>query len=436
MNYVPNTTQEQKDMLAALGMQDFMDLYQSVPDEVLLKQPLGLSEGLPEIELIDKMTALANKNKVYTSIFRGAGAYKHHIPAVVDTLSARGEFVTAYTPYQAELSQGILQGIFEYQTMICEITGMDASNASVYDGATAAGEAALMVKDRKRHKVLVSQTANAQVVETMKTYAIPAGIEIVAVPEKDGLTDVDALKNLLDEQTAGVYVQQPNYYGLLEDMQTISVATREVGAKLIAGVAPISLGLINSPAEYDADIVVGDGQALGIPLSFGGPGFGFMATTKANMRKLPGRIVGQTTDKDGKRAFVLTLQAREQHIRREKASSNICSNQAWCALRGAMYMSIIGKEGFKEVAAHCYANAHYLADCLAAIGFTRVHAGEFYHEFATTCPVDYKTLETALQEKGILAGLPLEDGSLLWCATELNSKEKIDALIAAMKEVR
>lgn len=436
MKYVPNTTQEQKDMLASLGMQDFMDLYQSVPAAVLLKEPLGLPEALSEIALVEKMTDLAGKNKVYKSIFRGAGAYRHHIPAVVDTLSSRGEFVTAYTPYQAELSQGILQGIFEYQTMICEITGMDASNASVYDGATAAGEAALMVKDRKRHKVLVSNTVNAQVIDTMRTYAVPVGIEIVEVPEKNGVTDMSALKTLLDGQTAGVYIQEPNYYGLLEDMQAISTMAHEAGAKLIAGVVPVSLGLIHSPAEYGADIVVGDGQALGIPLSFGGPGFGFMATTKANMRKLPGRIVGQTTDKEGKRAFVLTLQAREQHIRREKASSNICSNQAWCALRGAMYMSVIGKEGYKEVAAHCYANAHYLADCLAEIGFTRVHEGEFYHEFVTNCPVEYSVLEAALNKKDILAGLPLSDGTLLWCTTELNSKEKIDELIAAMKEVR
>lgn len=435
MKYVPNTTQEQKDMLATLGMQGFLDLYSGIPSEVLLSNLLDLPEGLSEIELTEKMMGIASKNKVYKNIFRGAGAYKHHIPAVVDTLSSRGEFLTAYTPYQAELSQGILQGIFEYQTMICEITGMDASNASVYDGATAAGEATLMVKDRKRHKVLVSKTTNAQVLDTMKTYAIPTGMEVIEVPEKEGLTDIEALQALLDDQTAGVYVQQPNYYGLVEDMASIAEAAHGAGAKFIAGVAPISLGLLQSPAEYGADVVVGDGQALGIPLSFGGPGFGFMATTKANMRKLPGRIVGQTTDKDGKRAFVLTLQAREQHIRREKASSNICSNQAWCALKGAMYMSTVGKEGFKEVAAHCYANAHYLADCLAGVGFEQVHKAEFYHEFVTTCPMDYLVLEAALNKRDILAGLPLADGTLLWCATELNSKDKIDALIAAIKEV-
>jgi glycine cleavage system pyridoxal-binding protein P len=435
MSYIPGTKEEQQEMLKAIGYDAFSDLYASIPEEILLKEPLALKEGLSELELLEEMHRLAEKNKVFKTVLRGAGAYKHYIPATVDALSSRGEFLTAYTPYQAELSQGILQNIFEYQTMICEITGMDVANASVYDGATAAGEAALMVKDRKRHKLLVSSAADPIVISTIKTYAIPAGIEVEMIPMQNGITDYEKLKEQLNDSIAGVYLAQPNYYGSLEDMTLVAELTHAVGAKFIAGVNPISLGMIAPPGEYGADIAVGDGQPLGIPLSFGGPGFGFMATTKAMMRKLPGRIVGETTDHHGKRAFVLTLQAREQHIRREKASSNICSNQAWCALRGAIYLSTVGKEGFGEVAMACYENAHALQEALSSLGFSLINHTPFFHEFVTSSPVPASELEKALMKKGILAGLPLADNNILWCATELIREKEIAEIVAAIEGV-
>ncbi len=435
MEYIPNTPSERKSMLHAIGMEHFEDLYSSVPEKVYLQRPLALGKGMPEMELVKKIHSISEKNKVYPVLFRGAGAYKHFIPAVVDSLSARGEFLTAYTPYQAELSQGILQAIFEYQTMICEITGMDVSNASVYDGATAAGEAAVMLKNKKRNTILVSGAANPQVIETIRTYAIPAGLFVKPIAVTEGATDLQDLADKLDGQTAGVYIAQPNYFGVLENMEEAVRIVHQAGAKLIAGVYPVSLGILKSPGEYGADIAVGDGQPLGIPLSFGGPGFGFMAATGKNMRKLPGRIVGETKDTAGKLAFVLTLQAREQHIRREKASSNICSNQAWCALRSAIYMSAVGKSGFTSVARHCYANAHYLAAQLAKKGFTRVYEKDFFNEFVTKLPIPADVLQNKLDPSGILTGLPIESGKMLWCATELTGKEEIDRLVSAISEV-
>jgi len=435
MEYIPGTPAERESMLRAIEMDTFSDLYSAVPKEVLLKRPLDITKGISEIELVVQMKSLATKNRVYPVMFRGAGSYKHFIPAVVDNLSARGEFLTAYTPYQAELSQGILQAIFEYQTMICEITGLDVSNASVYDGATAAGEAAIMVKDRKRERILVSDAVNPQIIETIRTYAAPAGLIVESIAIKNGATDLTDLSEKLNDRTAGVYIAQPNYYGVLEDMEEASHIVHAAGAKLIAGVNPISLGILKSPGEYGADIAVGDGQPLGIPMSFGGPGFGFMAVPKENMRRLPGRIVGETKDHSNRRAYVLTLQAREQHIRREKASSNICSNQAWCALRSAIYMSAVGKVGFATVAQHCYANAHYLADRLFEIGFKRIYDKEFFHEFVTELPTSAEKLQNGLDQAGMLSGLPMNNNKMLWCATELTGKAEIDRLINAISEI-
>lgn len=435
-SYVPSTEEQRLEMLKAVGVSSFEDLYADVPKGMRLKEgDLKLPDGMSEIEMLAKMKELAAENKIFSSIFRGAGAYNHYIPSVVKRVTAKEEFVTAYTPYQAEISQGVLQSIFEYQSMICELTGMAASNASVYDGASAAAEAVAMCRDRRRNKVLVSGASNPEVIKVVKTYCFGSGVECVIIPAKEGKTDIAALKDALDNTVAGVYVHQPSFYGVLEDCSAIADVTHEAGALFIMGINPIVASVVKSPAECGADIAVGEGQPLGMPMAFGGPYLGFMACTEKLQRKLPGRIVGQTTDDAGRRCFVLTLQAREQHIRREKATSNICSNEALCALTAAVYMGTMGPNGLREVANQCYAKAHYLAAQITEIpGFSLVYPGSFFNEFVTTCPGCTDELLSALEEKDILGGLPVEEG-ILWCATELNSKEQIDGLVSAIKEV-
>lgn len=438
-NYVPSTKAEQEEMLAAIGCKTFDQLFEGLPSKVRLNAPLHLPSGCSQMETERQLTKLAKENRVFRHMFRGAGAYRHYIPAPVRQITAKEEFVTAYTPYQAEISQGVLQGIFEYQTMICMLTGMAVSNASVYDGATAAAEAMAMCREGKRKVTLVSATTNPRVIETMRTYCFGADTELVTVPEKDGVTDQAALRSLLKDTTACFYLQQPNYYGSLEDAGTLGQMVHEAGAKFIMGCNPISLGMLKTPGESGADIAVGEGQPLGMPLSFGGPYLGFMATTEKMMRKLPGRIVGETTDAAGERAFVLTLQAREQHIRREKASSNICSNQALCALTAAVYLAAVGPEGLAQVASLCYAKAHYAAAQIGALpGFDLVNKSPFFHEFVTRCPIAPEVVLERLAEEEILGGLPLEgerEGQILWCVTEENTKEEIDLLVMRLREV-
>lgn len=435
--YIPGTEQEQLEMLKSIGFDSFDGLFSHIPQQVRLEGGLNLPEGLSELEVIRKMADAAEKNTVFRHIFRGAGAYNHYIPAIVGSVTGKEEFVTAYTPYQAEISQGILQSIFEYQTMICELTGMDASNASVYDGATAAAEAAAMCRDRKRSTVYISAASHPDVIQVVKTYCFGSNTKVVVVPEADGVTDAQALAELLaaDPQAACFYMQQPNYYGCLEDADNLGRIAHEAGAKFIMGCNPISLALLKTPAECGADIAVGDGQPLGMSLAFGGPYLGFMAATAAMTRKLPGRIVGETKDDQGNRAFVLTLQAREQHIRREKASSNICSNEALCAMTASVYLAAMGPRGLRQVAETCASHAHYLAGELAKLGFS-LRSGEkpFFHEFCTDCPMDPALLCAKLEERGILGGLPV-DGGILWCCTELNTKADMDQLIAVIGEV-
>ena len=435
--YIPGTEQEQLEMLKSIGFDSFDGLFSHIPQQVRLEGGLNLPGGLSELEVIRKMADAAEKNTVFRHIFRGAGAYNHYIPAIVGSVTGKEEFVTAYTPYQAEISQGILQSIFEYQTMICELTGMDASNASVYDGATAAAEAAAMCRDRKRSTVYISAASHPDVIQVVKTYCFGSNTKVVVVPEADGVTDADALAELLaaDPQASCFYMQQPNYYGCLEDADNLGRIAHEAGAKFIMGCNPISLALLKTPAECGADIAVGDGQPLGMSLAFGGPYLGFMAATAAMTRKLPGRIVGETKDDQGNRAFVLTLQAREQHIRREKASSNICSNEALCAMTASVYLAAMGPRGLRQVAETCAAHAHYLAGELAKLGFS-LRSGEkpFFHEFCTDCPMDPALLCAKLEERGILGGLPV-DGGILWCCTELNTKADMDQLIAVIGEV-
>ena len=436
-SYLALTGEDRREMLSVLGLNEADGLFSGIPENVRVKK-LNLPSGLSEMEVSRKISALAAENRVFPHVFRGAGAYRHYIPAAVKRISSHETFLTAYTPYQAELSQGILQSIFEYQSMICELTGMDVSNASVYDGASAAAEAVNMCRDRNRQGVYVSASAHPQVIQTIRTYCMGYGVPVTVVPRGvDGKTNRDALKELLaasSDTAAAFYVQNPNFLGLIEDVPALSEITHNAGALFVAGVNPISLGLLESPGNLGAVVAVGEGQPLGLPLAFGGPYLGFMACKAALMRKLPGRIAGETTDPRGGRAFVLTLQAREQHIRREKASSNICSNEAHCALTAAIYLAVMGEEGFAEAARQCHAKAAYAAALISGVpGFQLVYGGEFFHEFVTRCPNTGKTLEL-LEKNGILGGYPISPNELLWCVTELNTKEEIEDLVRILRE--
>ncbi len=434
-SYIPSTRDERQEMLEVVGVKSFRELYRDVPAQMILEDgALNIPEGLSELEVSQKVRAMAEKNKVFPTVLRGAGAYDHYIPSIVKYIPTKEEFLTAYTPYQAEMSQGILQSIFEYQTMICELTGMDVSNASVYDGATAAAEAAAMCRDRKRRVTLISATAHPDTISTVRTYCYGTGDELRVIPEKDGKTDLEALKQMLTADIAGVYIQQPNFYGQFENSDAIGQAVHEAGAMYIMGCNPIALAIMKSPKDCGADIAVGEGQPLGMPLSYGGPYLGFMATTAKHMRKLPGRIVGETVDAKGERAFVLSLQAREQHIRREKASSNICSNQALCALTAGVYMAAMGPAGMAQAANSSMSKAHYLAKELCGIqGVSLKYTGEYFHEFVTVIPKAEEVLE-ALEKAGILGGLRI-NGGILWCVTEKVSKNELDRATQIVKEV-
>ena len=335
-SYIPSTGAQREEMLRAVGVTGTRELFRDVPEQMLLHEPLKIPHGMSELDVSRAMSAMAEKNRVYATVLRGAGSYDHYIPSIVKYIPAKEEFLTAYTPYQAEMSQGLLQSIFEYQTMICELTGMDVSNASVYDGATAAAEAAAMCRDRRRRVTLISGAAHPDTINTVRTYCYGTGDELCVVPVKDGKTDPEALKKMLTAEVASFYVQQPNFFGQFEDAEALGQAVHEAGAQYIMGCNPIALAIMKTPRACGADIAVGEGQPLGLPMGCGGPYLGYMAATEKMMRKLPGRIVGETTDHDGRRAYVLSLQAREQHIRREKASSNICSNEALCALTAGL----------------------------------------------------------------------------------------------------
>ena len=433
-SYVPSSKQEQQAMLTTIGCRSMDELFSCIPEEVKLTS-LALESGKSELCVRREMERIAAKNKVFGSIFRGAGAYHHFIPAIVGQITSKEEFVTSYTPYQAEISQGLLQSIFEYQSMICDLTGMDVSNASVYDGAMAAAEAVAMCCDHKRTKALVSAAAHPQVIRTIQTYCFGSGTQVSVIPQKNGATDLNALLDMLDDTVACVYIAQPNFNGVIEDAQQIGALVHGNGAKFIMGCNPISLSVLKTPAENGADIAAGEGQPLGLPLSFGGPYLGFMACRDTLTRKLPGRIVGQTNDATGQRAFVLTLQAREQHIRREKATSNICSNQALCALTAGVYMAAMGADGMREAAEQSMAKAHYLAQQICTIpGFAQKYDRPYFNEFVTTCPISTVALMEALEHKDILGGYPIGN-DVLWCATEMNTKEEIDSLAAIIREV-
>lgn len=430
-SYVPSTQAQREQMLRAVGLENIMDLYRDVPEQMLLRKPLNIPDGMSELEAARAVFAMAAENRTYATVLRGAGAYDHYIPSIVKYIPAKEEFLTAYTPYQAEMSQGMLQGIFEWQTVICNLTGMDAANASVYDGATAAAESLLMLRDSKRkNKILYSAGLHPDVIGTVKTYGHCHGLELVEIGlNENGITDIDCLKANL-EGSAGFIAAQPNYFGCIENMDEISTLVHGAKALLVSYVNPISLGAVKRPADYGADIAVGDAQPLGIPMCFGGPYAGFMAAGGKLIRNLPGRIVGETVDADGNRVFVLTLQAREQHIRREKASSNICSNQMLCAIMATMYACTMGPCGMKEVAEANIAKAHYLAQKLTELpGFKLRFNTPFFNEFVIDSEIPADEISTALKDAGIVSGLVLADGGMLWCATEMTTKEDIDYLI-------
>lgn len=435
MAYLLNTDEQVQQMLNKLGLKNLEELYAYLPQELIIKE-LNIPSASGEIDIMRKFSNWSSKNTVFPTIFRGAGAYRHYIPAVVPEMGNKERFKTAYTPYQAEVSQGTLQSIFEFQTMICELMGMDVSNASVYDGASAAAEAVSMCRDRKRKGALISANVNPRIANAVKTYNWAFDAQVNMLPTtNDGLVDTEALKSMDTSNIAAILVQQPNYYGLLEDIPTIVEVAHEKNIKVIVSTNPIVAAVVPSPGECGADVAVGEGQPLGIPLSFGGPYVGFMSCKKPLLRAIPGRIVGETTDDNGNRAYVLTLQAREQHIRRETAGSNLCSNQALCAIQASVYMASMGPQGIKEVAMQCYNKAHYLAEKLSEIGFKLRYNATFFHEFVTEAPTDTQKLMEHLESNGVLGGLPIEDNGILWCTTEMNSKEDMDKLVALCKEV-
>lgn len=422
-DYVVNTAAQQQEMLKECGYQSFDEMFSAAGVNVKRVDRLNLPNGQTEMETLQQLQDLADRNHVFKTIYRGAGTYRHYIPPVVTNLVNRNEFVTAYTPYQAEISQGVLQAIFEYQTMICQLTGMDVANASVYDGATAAAEAASMCVERNRNEIIVANEIDPQYQQVIQTYHQFGQIKINFVP-------LDEIQ--VNENTAGVIVQYPDFYGTITDLAAIKA--RIGTAKLVVIANPTALGQLVSPGELGADIVVGEGQQLGLPMAFGGPYLGFMAAKQALVRHLPGRIVGQTTDETGKRCYVLTLQAREQHIRREKASSSICSNEALCALTATIYLAALGPKGLFEVADTGMQLAHYLCQQLETIGYHHVDKGPFYNEFVTTCPNDPQKVMDILASHDILGGLPLADKTILWATTEMNTKPQIDEMIALLRQ--
>lgn len=436
--YIPHTESEIHEMLKIIGVNSIDDLYKDVPMTV---HHLNLPKGLDEFTVTKLVKELAEKNVVIEKekVFAGAGIYVHHIPHVVKAIVSRPEFVTAYTPYQAEVSQGTLQALFEYQTMICELTGMEVANSSMYDGASALAEAVLMAnRINARTKILISEAVHPEYVQTCKTYAKGFDLQFVSVTiDENGSTDLDVLSKLVDEDVCAVVVQQPNFFGIVEDLKLIREIAKD--AVFIVVAEPISLALLEPPGSFGADIVVGDGQPLGIPPNFGGPTVGFFATLEKHVRKMPGRIIGRTKDRDGNVGYVMILQTREQHIRREKATSNICTNHALMALANAVYMSLMGPEGLREIAERSYANSHYFASRLQEKGFKLRFKGPFFNEFVFIVGENYEELWKKIFNEGFMAPLPLGwfneryKNLALACATEVNTKDSIEEILTLLE---
>lgn len=437
--YLPHTDQDIKEMLKVVGVENINDLFLEIPEE-LKNLDLNVPKAHSELEVEQRFNELAKKNKVLIP-FVGAGSYDHYTPSVIKHIITRQEFYTAYTPYQPEISQGTLQYIFEYQSIITELTGMDVSNASMYDGATATAEAMFMATNvKKRSKILVSKTVNPNIINVIETYAKYRNFQIDYVNESNGVMDMNDLKEKNSKEYAGLIVQSPNFYGIIESYDGVREVLDETKGIFIMNSDISTLSLLKAPKEYGVDIAVGDCQALGVPLSFGGPYIGYMATTSKLMRKMPGRICGVTEDSDNKRAFVLTLQAREQHIRREKANSNICSNQSLYALFVTVYTAVMGKEGIKEAQQKSYNATHYLKDRITALdGFELVFDQPFFKDVLIKTTKNVVDINKALYNKGILGPLHLgeynqkQEGYLLFSATEKRTKEQIDTLVEVLE---
>jgi glycine dehydrogenase subunit 1 len=446
MSYVPNTAAEQQAMLQAIGVKTIEDLLAPIPARVRRKGLLDLPKALPEPDLKRLMLGLSEENADldhYPS-FLGAGSYDHIVPSVVPHLVKRSEFYTSYTPYQPEISQGMLQAIYEFQTMICELTGLDVANASLYDGSTAVAEAALLaVGPSGRGDVLVSRALDPQYRATLRTYAWARGFTVREIDLEDGATSLGDLEAILTPETKAVIVQQPNFFGVLEDVQRIEQLTHKTGALYVVAVTePASLGVLAAPGDYGADIVAAEGQALGSPLGFGGPALGLFAAKDEYVRRMPGRLVGKTVDDRRQLGYVLTLQTREQHIRRERATSNICTNQALLALAATVYLAALGKAGFQELGAQCLQRAHYAQERIAAVdGFRPLFTRPFFDEFAVAAPLPVDQLDAALRERGIIGGYDLSrdypelGDAMLFCVTETRSREDIDTLVTALEEI-
>lgn len=439
MKYTPHTHDEINEMLNLIGVDSINSLFAPIPKELKTKT-LNIPDGLSEMEVVEKLKKMSAKNNINCINFLGGGVYDHFIPAAADALCSRTEFYTAYTPYQPEASQGTLQALYEFQTMMCDLTGMDASNASMYDGATALAEAALMALriSKKRNRIVMDASVNPISKKVVETYVKYLDVDIVNI----SFNDEESIENYLDGKTAGFLFQNPAFDGTVEDFTKIVEKIHTDKAVAIVSVYPISLGMLKTPAEMEFDIAVGDGQSLGNPLSFGGPYFGFMTTTKKYVRNLPGRIVGKTVDKDEKEGYVLTLQAREQHIRRQKATSNICSNQSLCALNGLVYLSLLGLEGLKDVAKLCFDKTEYTKSVLSSIdGVTILNSANTFNEFVMKLPISAKDITKLLIEEGIMGGIPFEnfvagaENELLVAVTEKRSKEDIDTFAEKLRKV-
>ncbi|MEW4218989.1 aminomethyl-transferring glycine dehydrogenase subunit GcvPA [Rossellomorea marisflavi] len=435
-SYLPMTDQDQREMLDSIGVDTVDALFEDIPEEVRFKGDYNIKKAKSETELVKELTALAAKNADLRShaSFLGAGVYDHYMPIIVDHVLSRSEFYTAYTPYQPEISQGELQAIFEFQTMICELTGMDVANSSMYDGGTSLAEAAMLSAGQtRRKKVLVSAAVHPESKDVLRSYAKGQYIDVVEIPHKDGVTDLEGLENLIGDDVAAVIVQYPNFFGRIEDLQAIEAITHGSKAMFVVSSNPLALGALTPPGKFGADIVIGDAQPFGIPSAFGGPHCGYFAVSKKLMRKVPGRLVGQTVDEDGVRGFVLTLQAREQHIRRDKATSNICSNQALNALAASVAMTALGKQGVKEMAIQNIQKAHYAKNAMKAVGLELAFEGPSFNEFVVKLKAPVRDLNLHLIQKGMIGGydLGLTDETLanhmLVAVTELRSKEEIDA---------
>ena len=435
--FFPQTKEEIEQMLKQAGMNSLDDLYADVPEQIRFRGEYDLPEPMSETEIRSLFEKLGEKNRRLT-VFAGAGCYDHYTPAVVPNIISRSEFLTSYTPYQAEISQGTLHYIFEYQSMMAELTGMDVSNASMYDGSTATAEAAIMAlaSTKKTDTVLVSASVDPKVLNVVKTYAHFHGFNVELIAENDGATDKEQMDARLENGgVAGVIVQQPNYHGIVEDFSGFADSCHAQKSLFIVNSVAADLALLKTPGEWGADVAVGDGQSLGIPMAFGGPSVGYMCCTEKLMRKMPGRIVGKTVDNRGQRVFVLTLQAREQHIRRQKATSNICSNESLMALFVTIYMSVMGKEGVKEAAQMSYDGAHYLHDALIATGlFSDKYERPFFNEFCVKYNGDVDRLQQRFIENGILGGVKVDADTLMFAVTEKRTKEEIDKLVNIAKE--